>query len=289
MNLIPTARGGHLFAAVLALTLTSGALAQTAAPTVQRDLPEAKQLLKDAVKAMGGREAIESLESSKMVAAMSVGPNRGMATMTTFWSKPDRFMMKQSIQGFVVTIGFDGKIGWASNPMTGGYELLEDEQIEQVRGQANMHRNITEMEKDFQKIETIDLIDFDGRKCYKVLMVPKMDDAPEDAPILEQFSFFNAETKLMDGMQMADPMSPNTVTIKFKDWKKTDEVMFYRLMIIEQTGQPPVEMKFTEIELNKVDPSVFEAPDAVKKLAKEREEAMEQDKEDAPDAPGAGG
>jgi len=295
MNPIPTARGLRFFAAVLAFALASGALAQTATPTVQKTLPEGKKIVEDTIEAMGGKEAIEKLESSKMMAEMSVGPNPAMAVMTTYWAKPDLFMMKQSVQGMVIILGYDGKIGWTSNPMSGGYELLEDEQIEQVRGQANMHGNITRMAEDFQELETVDLVDFEGQKCYKVRMVPKTDDeseeAQEEAPAPEQFSLFNAKTKLLDAMQMSQetPMGAMTVTIKFKDWKKINDVMFYHRMIVEQTGQPPMEMRYTQIEFNKVDPSVFEAPEAVKELAKEREEAKKQEEGEKPDAPGTDG
>ncbi|UCD75995.1 MAG: hypothetical protein JSV91_03550 [Phycisphaerales bacterium] len=303
MNLTSTVsrHGCRLLAAAMALNVAAGAFAQatpppTAEPAPQTELPEARQILQDAIKAMGGKDAVDRLESSKMKLEMGPVGGSAVSNATLYWAKSDQFFIKGVQQGRVQTIGFDGKIGWASNPNTGGYDLLNAEQIAWARDQVEIQMQARILEKDFQKIETVDLSDFDGQKCYKIHLVQEVEGMPgnqSDHPLPQQHAFFNAKTGLMEGKQVSvqTPMGPMTVTLKFKDWKQIDEIMFFRRMTVEQTGRPPQEMRFTEIELNNVDPSVFEAPEAVKKLAEERQKARDPEKEDKsgdekPDAPG---
>ncbi len=242
---------------------------QAAAPA--KDLPEAKVILDKSLDAAGGKDAFDAIESTTIKGEMTMP--MGAVSLEIYTAKPDRLFFRQLMPGGgEMAAGFDGEIGWTINPMTGGYTLLGEEEVEQLREQADMQSMLLRLVEKHETTKTIDLTEFDGRQCYELLA--EDEEAGENAAAPPAHIFFDADTHLMVGMEMQDMSTGNPIPIlvKFKDWKKVGEVKFYHQMIIEQMGMQ-MAMNFTEVGLDNVDPAVFELPDEVKKLVDEQKEA----------------
>ena len=229
--------------------------------TTAKDLPKAEEIVKAALEAMGGKKAFDDIKSTSIKATMSTP--MGDMTLDMKSAVPARFLLLQSFPGMgEMSIGSDGKVGWMNNPMAGGLQLLEGEQLEQMRKQSNMYLIVFNLQEDFKELETVDRIQFNGQDCYKVKMTPKEEGRPT------QFGFFSSDSKLMQGMEITQdgPMGQQmTSTISFAEWKPIEKLHLFTKMNIEQAGMQ-VGMTFTEVEFNKVDPAAFEPPAEVKEL-----------------------
>jgi hypothetical protein len=194
-----------------------------------------------------------------------------MLTIETYWHRPDKVLVKQQMPGRgEVQVGFDGEVGWQQMPGM-GYQILEGEQVEAMRGQMNMHMRLAELADDYDTVETVDETEFQGAKCYKVKMTKQAEEEGAEAEgteAEEMFVFFDAETKLLAGMEMEQEsqMGPMSVTIAFKDWKPNEEtgLTLYHTMVMSQMGMN-MNVNYTEMTFNDVDPKVFALPDEVKK------------------------
>ena len=232
------------------------------------DLPTPDALFKKSIEAMGGEKALSKIESTQATATLTTP--MGPMTLEMYTAKTDKFLLKQGMPGIGETaVGSNGTVGWMNNPMTGMYQLLEDEQIEQMKGQTDMHMILSRVKDEYEEIYTIDLTDFDGASCHKMVMIDN--DLEEGEAPNHPFLYVNAETHLLAGMEMNDRGAgqPGSTSIMFQDWKEVGEIKFFHKMIINQMGMP-LEMNYTLIELNNVDASVFDLPEEVKKLVEEK-------------------
>lgn len=239
------------------------------APTLAmaRNLPPAKEILDNAVKAMGGRDAIKNVKSSSFKAKMNTP--MGDVLIESYYLNPDQFLIKQAVPGMgEITMASDGQTTWTHNPMM-GYQLLDDEEVELMRDQASMHNLVVRLEKEFSDIQTVEQLKFNDRDCYKLRML--------DTEGQEQFAYFDVKGHLMAGMEMqqATPMGPSKATMRFEDWKTYGDIKFFSRMVISQMGMD-MTMEMTEVKFDNVDKKIFALPDEVKKLAAERKAATEE-------------
>ncbi len=241
--------------------------APKAQPAPAADMPEAADIIEKAIEAMGGRKALDAVTSLTMKGSITMP--MGNMPFENYWADGDRILFNQTIPGGQgkMGAGLNGAVGWRH--MMGEYELLGEQDIERFKEQANFHLMLQEMEKGFGSVRTMGLVEFDGRKCYKLQFEEPKEDVRADV-----FGYFDQETHLMAGKEMIEetPGVPFSTTMKFKDWKKVGEVKLFRQMIIEQMGKQMV-MEYTELEANTVEPKVFEVPAEVMKLVEEKKQA----------------
>jgi outer membrane lipoprotein-sorting protein len=255
--------------AAMVLTTESPLRAQTpatppvTAPSTQpaKNLPPAKEIIDGSLKAMGGKEAFEKLTSTRVVGKMNMMGTD--ATMEFITAKPNKYLVKQTAPGIgEMQTGSNGELTWLSMPR-GGYQLLDADQAKEMRRQADVYRIVWHMQDDQKEFQTVDRLTFRNADCYKVRLV--------DEHGKEQFAFFNAESKLAQGLEMTEegPMGPVTATLTFDEWKQIGDVKVFTRITIEQMGVQQ-KLDLTDVEFNKVDDAVFEPPDAVKELAKKQ-------------------
>ncbi len=276
LTLEPTLRHATLAALCMSLSLTGAALADDETempgitPAAQTPLPEAKELFAAAMDAIGGREALEKIESSMVKG--NVSTPMGRIGMESYFASPNKFLLKQNMPGMGdVSMGSDGTVAWMRNPMM-GYELIESDDAEEMMGQASMHNIVLRMEKEFKEFEVVERTSFKNEQCYKVRM--------KDKEGKEQFAYFLVEGKFLAGMEVTQegPMGPATITMEFKDWREYGDIKMFNRMIMNQMGMN-MTMEFEEIEFNNVDNAIFTLPSEIKKLA-EQLQAAENDSDE---------
>ncbi|MBX3375050.1 MAG: hypothetical protein KF817_14560 [Phycisphaeraceae bacterium] len=264
-------RRGLLLPACLAAAAAPAALAWTAGaddPAVASTVatPSATEIVEKSIKAIGGREAIEKLESSYIKGQIS--SPMGEITMEISTGKGDRFLLVQMLPGGMgeMKMGSDGKVGWMLNPMMGGYELLEGPMLDMARQQVGIFNMVAPSRDEIAKMTAVGSAEFNGRKAWKLRQV---DDEGE------QFLFYDAEKHLLLGTEARRDagMGPVTMKMLVSDWKPAGDLQMFRKVTIQQGMGMDMVLNLVEVTHNKVEAKAFELPDEVKALLEKRKDA----------------
>ena len=246
-------------AALLSATLYAQSPATAPAKAASSALPDARTLVDRHVKAIGGRAAILAHKSMRATGTLSVATSGLSGPVEMYGAAPDRVLVKASIQGIGEIIdGYDGEHGWSINPMAGP-SLKTGKELEQTKLDADFYGELRDPKK--YTLRTIEKTQFDGRECYKVSV--KRADGSED------FDFYDAATGLRAGSINTRETQMGTMTVSNVEggYKKFGRIMQATMLVQKLMG---VEQKITleTVEYDKVAPSVFEPPAAIKALIK---------------------
>lgn len=252
-------------AAVLALVLLApvGAAAQApaqAVPAPEAELPAARTIIDRHVAAVGGREAILAISSTHTKGMLSMPANGMSGPIEVFAAKPDKVVTKMSLAGLgEVHEGFDGIVGWGINPMTGP-TVATGRELEQRKFDSDFYGELRDPSR-FESITTVEQTTFDGRPCYKIRLVKRGGD--------EDFEFYDVQTGLKAGATVSrmNPMGTISSTIVQTDYKKVGKLLQPMTVKISTMGIEQI-LTVSSIEYDKVDPKVFELPEAIKALIK---------------------
>ena len=222
-------------------------------------LPAAASLMAKHNAAVGGRAALDQHTSLRMTATMSIAAMGMEASLEVFRAKPNRFVQKTVLGAMgEATQGFDGKVAWMLNPMLGA-QLLEGDAAEGIRNQADFFSTFQDS-ANYPGAETVELSDFEGRKCYKVRVVRNK---------MQGFEYFDATTGLLAGISgtTATPQGNVESTTIIAEWAEYGGVKFPKRME-QRSVAGTATITWTAVEFDKVDPAVFDLPPAVKALVK---------------------
>ena len=248
--------------------------AEPAKPTA--DMPKAEELFDKAIEAMGGKGGeFKNIESMHVVANFAIPgmPNPAKITITRDNKNRFLFVQEDPRQGGSSTIGTDGEVVWVNNAMMGGYQLLEgpmkDMLLQQIEGEGMIFRHdiIAKLKSEAKEMQTAGSEKFGEEDAWKVNVV--------DKDLSASSLYFAKDTHLPLGVTATQEsgMGPVEKKIRFLEWKDFEPFKFYTKMEMEQGGpMGPMTITFDTIEVNKVDPKVFELPKEVKKLVEAKKQ-----------------
>lgn len=226
------------------------------------DLPAAHEVIARFIEVTGGREARLKHKSRHFRGRVSMPASGKFGSLNVYAAMPNRFMIKTELSGLGVSRqGFDGKIGWAVGPM-GKSSILGGVPLEQSRIESDYRRELNKATL-FQSIETVDLTEFDGVKCYKVKLVPKT-----GPPIYEFYEVQSGFRRGTQGVGVTDE-GEYSITSIATEYKKFGGVMFSTKTVQKVAGREIV-MKIESVEFDKTPDSIFELPAEIKALVEER-------------------
>ena len=248
------------FSSVALATVALLAVATVPSVVAGQAHPSAKELMDKHDAAVGGRAALDKHSSVRRAGSMSI-PAMGMeGQIEMMGDKAGRFVQKISL-GPVgdVMQGYDGKTAWVVQPGMGPM-VLDGYQAKEMVRQGDFFGGLHDI-TNYTSAETVELADFDGRKCYKVKLVRKAGG--------EGFEFFDAATGLTAGVvrDVDSPMGKVTTTQIVGEYKDFGGVKI-PTKIQNKNPQFDMTMAFSAIEFDKVDAAAFNLPDAVKPLVK---------------------
>jgi hypothetical protein len=113
----------------------------------------------------------------------------------------------------------------------------------------------------YESMNTVEKTTFDGRPVYKLELKRKGGGT--------DIEFYDAQTGLKAGsiVEVKNPMGTITAQSTLSEYKKFGDIMQPTLVKQVASGTEIV-LTFTTMEYDKVDPSVFELPAAIKALVK---------------------
>ncbi|MHC5004209.1 MAG: hypothetical protein ACYTJ0_13925 [Planctomycetota bacterium] len=251
---------GAVAAAALNAPLAAQA-AETAPAAQATDLPSADAVLTKYIKALGGEKAIREHNSMTMTGRMEI-PSQGMGgDIIIRAAAPNRFLVTMTIAGMgEMRQGYDGKVGWAMNPMMGSM-LIEDEMLEDLKREADFYADLN-YKKNYKTMEVEDKTEFNGKQCYKLRLVSHNDQ--------ETTEYFDVENGLKVGGSSTSetPMGPMETVAVVQEYKDFDGVKVPTKLVIKQMGMEQM-MTISSVSFAALDPTTFELPAEIKALASE--------------------
>jgi hypothetical protein len=241
--------------AALVLVMSAGASAAHA-----QALPSKKGGGEKNDAAWGAPATLEKHSSVHQVGTMSVAAAGIDAQIELFKAKPNKYLQKIALGAMgEVTQGFDGVNAWAVQPGQGAI-LLDSAQTEAFKTLADYYGNFHDMAR-YKSTENTGIVDFDGRKCYKIKIV-KLSGS-------EGAEFYDISTGLIAGIQaqVDSPMGKIDQTNIFSDYKEFGGLRM-PTKIQQKNGQFDATISFTNVEFDNADPAVFVIPEALKAKAK---------------------
>ncbi|MCS7209455.1 MAG: hypothetical protein NZ874_07780 [Fimbriimonadales bacterium] len=226
----------------------------TLQPMAQQAKPQnAQQLLERAAQAMG------TAQYAKFRTVQVVGtvqyPQQGMqARIEIFYKAPNKTLSKINLQGVgEILQGFDGKVGWEKNPLTGLREL-QGAELAQLRlsaeaGASNDIRKILRNPKLEAKQEKVG-----GRSAYVITA-----RTPWGAPI-KVYLDSQRYLLLRTDMEAAVPQGKLNLTSFYEDYRKVDGVM-YPFRIRQSTAGIEAVLKVERVRHNApISDAIFRKP-----------------------------
>lgn len=249
-----------MYATNRAVAAALAALALFTAPVaVAQDLPSPKALIERYVEASGGEEVIRGTKSMHAKGRMEM-PAMGMtAELEMSAQAPDKMLMVMDLPNVgALRSGYDGKIGWMENPMTGPM-ILDGEQLGDLVRQADFYADLR-YDELYPTMETVAKTEFAGQPAYKVRLV---DD--EGKETIEYFAVDSGLKIGFEGEQTSE-MGTVYVTTELGDYK---DVAGRKVPMTTTSKMMGMEMKmvFDTVEFDQVEASIFALPETIKTLA----------------------
>jgi hypothetical protein len=223
-------------------------------------LPPAQTIIDRHIEAVGGRAALKAHSSANIKGSITIPANGMTGTIEVFAARPNKVVAKTTLAGIGdIAEGFDGKVAWSMSPMTGPM-LATGEELTQKAFDANFDGALG-IASRYDAMKTVEKTTFQGRPVYKLALTRKGGG--------DDIEFYDVETGLKAGgiIERKNPMGTISVTSSVSDYKKFGDLLQPTVMK-QSTSGVEIVTTFTSVEYDKVDPTVFELPAAIKALVK---------------------
>jgi hypothetical protein len=223
-------------------------------------LPSARTIIDRHIEAIGGRKAVLGHSSTHASGTMSMAASGVSGAVEVYAAKPNLSLVKLKLGGIgEVLEGFDGKVGWSISAITGPMLALGKE-LEQKKFDAAYDADLHDSSR-YKSMQTVEQTTFENHPAYMVRLTHL--DGTED------IEYYDVKTGFRIGTVATreSPMGPMKVTLSYGDYKKFGDVMVPTTLTQSTMGVQQV-LTFTSVEFDKVPPSIFEPPAAIKALIK---------------------
>jgi len=134
--------------------------------------PTAEEILEKSIKATGGREAHLKMTSMAAKGTLEIVAMGASASTEMYAKAPDKRASVTIVDGYgEIRSGYDGKIGWSSEPQNGLVEL-SGEMLAQAKRDAQFHGDLNWKENN-SKVEVTGKEKVGDKDAYVVKMTPK--------------------------------------------------------------------------------------------------------------------
>jgi hypothetical protein len=227
--MISLQRAGFRVAGALALLaiVSSNATAQ-ATP-----LPTAEEVMERFVTVTGLRKMFDGHTSIRTTAKMEIAGSGITGTVVALKVKPDRMVQTTTIPGIGdATVGFDGKIGWVTDPLRGP-RLLVDDELADMALDADFRSALRDTSR-YAVRENVGVAELGGESCYRIRLVTGTGR--------ETFECYSVTSGLLVASQrkVKSQDAAVDVTLLLSDYKEFAGVKFAGRVVQEQLGRQRV-------------------------------------------------
>ena len=220
-------------------------------------LPDAKELLKKSVEAVGGAEARAKKKSMEMKGTMEMPGQNLKGAIVTRYLQPNKMITVIDLPGFgEMRSGFDGTVGWSASKLQGA-RLMTPKELETMAREADYMKDADPL-KRYDTVETTGEATIGGFDCWKV----KARKGDESSTL-----WFEKSTGLARGVSMTieTQLGKMPVTTVFTEYRDFDGIKLPTRTEVMQAGAKIVTV-YETITFDTVDDAVFILPTEVKAL-----------------------
>ena len=245
--------------AAMALVLLVGSA--VGAPAAQ--LPTAREIVDRHVDAIGGRDAILGHSSSMAAGSLEVVGQGLSGSMTIYGAAPSNTLVivDFAAMGMVSRTGYNGEVGWSTDPMTGPRLLLSGE-LQQFADESDYYSDLHESDA-IASMETLEQVEFAGHATYRLKVVYSSGR--------EAFEYYDVDTGRRagtEGVQESLMGILNVVTV-LEDYRQFGNVMVPTRMTQEFGPGQTVVVTIEQVEFGNVDPEIFALPAEIQALLRD--------------------
>jgi len=234
-------------ASVIALALAVPAAAQTADEIIAKNTA-----------AKGGAEKLRAVKSVRMTGKMTLGPGIE-APVVVELQRGGGMRLDITVQGIVVSQGYDGTKAWLLNPLQGSKvpQEMSAEDTKSAEEQADIDGPLFDYKAKGNTVELLGKEKVEGSDAYKVKVVMKNGTIRTFYIDAEHFLEIKEESKRI---RNGNEVEGDTI---YGDYKEVGGMMFAHSVDGGQKGSPQRQKIVVEkIEINvPLDASRFKMPD----------------------------
>jgi hypothetical protein len=239
---------------------TAAAKSTEPTATASAPLPPAKEIIAKFVKQIGGKEAFDKITSQHSKGKFQMEGQGITGDLEVFAKRPDKLVIRITLPGIgEMAQGFDGKVGWSLDPITGPM-VLDGKMLDQRREEARFDSALHD-ESEYRSMETVGRAQFEGKDCYQLKLTRKSGQ--------EVTEYYDMQSGLLVGSAETQetPLGSIKATGILSDYKKFGDALF-ATKLTQKLGPLAQVMTFSSMDFNQVDDSVFALPDPIKTLNK---------------------
>src|SRR4051812_31826359 len=122
-----------------------------------KDLPSARAVINRYIEVAGGKDAFLKHSSVLMKGKTEVSGKDLGGGLTLATAKPNKMLLVIDLAGIAIRTGFDGKVGWQVNPLTGP-SIMEGAELRDLERQADFF-SILHADKDYKSMQNAGKVD----------------------------------------------------------------------------------------------------------------------------------
>ncbi|MFN0136031.1 MAG: hypothetical protein ACKVS9_07935 [Phycisphaerae bacterium] len=238
-----------------------GAIGLMTPTALGQDLPKAEDVIDKYIKVTGGKEAYEKRQDITVTSSVEFKGQGMSAKATGYQAAPAKSYNVIEIEGMgKIEEGYDGKVAWETNPMTGP-RIKEGNELEFAIRTATFNGEL-HWKKLYKSAETVGSEDIDGKKAFKLKLTPNKGK--------DEFQFYDAESGLLvkSTATIDSQMGELPVETKYVEYKEMGGVKLpVKVMQVVGGGMQTLEITIEKVEVNtKIPDSKFELPKEIKEL-----------------------
>lgn len=223
-------------------------------------LPSAKEIIAKHVNAIGGAENWKAIKSMRATGTFALPAQAMSGELELLTARPSNLRLTITLAGVgKIESGYNGKIGWSIDPMSGP-ALMTGRELQELSDDANFE-SVVYAESAIKEFTPVGREPFERLPAIKVKVVLKSGT--------EQFEFFDATTGLLLGFEgtRATPMGVVPTTEVLGDYKSFGVVKVPTTVKQRALGFE-TKTTLTDVVFDKVPPEAFDLPPAIKALIK---------------------
>ncbi len=250
----------HRLSAAAAAVLFLAATAAGAVSSVAQELPPAQEVIARYVEAIGGAEAIRGHSSTYGRGTMELMGQGIRGEMHFYAAAGDKSLLVVSFAdiGIETRTGYNGEVGWSTDPLT-GERVLQGDELQQVVDESDYYAALHDPSR-FQSMETVEMTEFAGRSTYKLKLVYNSGR--------ESFEYFDVESGRLVGKESLQHTLMGAINMRsfFSEYQQFGDLMVSAKVVQEVVPGQMVELTISSIEFDNVDPSTFALPASIEVL-----------------------